>query len=63
MALIALVALVALVTLDALVALVALVALAALAALVLGEVRMNVRVLVLGSTSTHECRSTGTREY
>ncbi len=24
---------------------------------------MNVRVLVLGSTSTHECRSTGTREY
>jgi hypothetical protein len=27
---------------------------------VLGEVRMNVRVLVLGSTSTHECRSTGT---
>jgi hypothetical protein len=27
----------------------------------LGEVRMNVRVLVLGSTSTHKCRSTGTR--
>ncbi len=27
----------------------------------LGEVRMNVRVLVLGSTSMHECRSTGTR--
>jgi hypothetical protein len=26
----------------------------------LGEVCMNVRVLVLGSTSTHECRSTGT---
>jgi hypothetical protein len=30
---------------------------------VLGEVRMNVRVLVLGSTSTHECESTGAREY
>ena len=29
----------------------------------LGEVRMNVRVLVLGSTSMHECRSTGTPEY
>jgi hypothetical protein len=29
--------------------------------IMLGEVRMNVRVLVLGSTSTHECRSTGTR--
>ncbi len=34
-----------------------------LTALVLGEVRMNVRVLVLGSTSMHERRSTGTREY
>jgi hypothetical protein len=31
--------------------------------IVLGEVHMNVRVLVLGSTSTHKCRSTGTREY
>jgi hypothetical protein len=29
----------------------------------LGEVCMNVRVLVLGSTSTHECRSTGTQQY
>jgi hypothetical protein len=29
----------------------------------LGEVRMNVRVLVLGSTSTHECKSAGTQEY
>jgi hypothetical protein len=29
----------------------------------LGEVRMNVRVLVLRSTSAHEYRSTGTREY
>jgi hypothetical protein len=31
--------------------------------IVLGEVCMNVRVLVLGSTSTHECRSTGTWDY
>jgi hypothetical protein len=30
---------------------------------VLGEVRLNVGVLVLGSTSMHECGSTGTREY